>query len=84
MRFKWDILSRFNSGEPSEQVVPSMEDIQNCAKRCLGNSEGTILLKHLIDEFELDAQKGCLSSDEAMYSDGKQDALKYLLALMLD
>jgi hypothetical protein len=61
-----------------------MEEISNCAKRCLENSEGRILLKHLIDEFELDAQKGFLSPEESIYVDGKHDALKYLLALLLD
>ena len=81
---KWDILSRFRKGEPSEVREPTMEEISNCAKRCLGNSEGTILLEHLIEEFEMDSQKGCLSPEESVYVDGKQDALKYLLVLLLD
>ncbi len=80
----WDILARFRKGEPSEVKIITSEDASKCAKRCLGNNEGTILLQHLIDEFELDAQKGCLSPEESVYIDGKQDALKYLLALLLD
>ena len=80
----WDILSRFRKGKPSVEVTPSIEQISGCAKRCLGNNEGDILLNHLIEEFGLDAQKGCLSPEESVYVDGKQDALKYILVLLLD
>lgn len=75
-------LDRVKNGVGSEEEIITIERVSECAKRCLNSSEGQILMQHLIDEFELDSQKGCLSPDESVYVDGKQDALKYILILL--
>ena len=75
-------LDRVKNGVGSEEEVIAIERVCECAKRCLNSSEGQILVQHLVDEFELDSQKGCLPSGESVYVDGKQDALKYILILL--
>ena len=59
-----------------------IEKIRGCAQYCLNTPEGKLLLSHLIEVFELDYQTGFLTGDEAIYTNGKQDGLKYILALL--
>jgi hypothetical protein len=69
-------FSRVNiDDETAKKVVGS-------AKFCFGSAEGEIFLKHLIKEFDLDGQTGCLPRDEANYKSGQQDTVKYILSLI--
>ena len=83
MKYLTSILARFRA--PYSKVSPNNEDllrIQNCARYCFGTPEGEILLKHLINELDLDGQFGCLPHDESVYKYAQQDVIKYLLALI--
>ena len=54
----------------------------SCARYCFDSPEGRYLLSHLIDVCELDHQTGLVSGDESIYINGKQDMMKYILALL--
>ena len=70
---------------PFSSVRVKDEDILKVSgycRRIFSTSEGEIVMKHLINEFELDGQTGCLSQDEANYRAGQQDVIKYILSLI--
>jgi len=58
------------------------DKIRAHARLCLDNPDGEIVLNHLIDVFEVDHQVGLKSGEESVYINGKQDGLKYILALI--
>ena len=78
-----DRLFRFKSKpELVENSVELSERIDGIARSVLCNSSGEVLIKHLIKVSEIDAQVGCRSGDEAIYINGKQDMMKYILNLI--
>ena len=62
----------------------SVEKIIGAAKRCLDTPDGEILMRHLIQFAELDEPKGAMSHDEALYCNGREDTVKYLIGLIND
>ena len=56
------------------------EDIDKHFRQVFTSGSGEIILRHLLEVSELDIQKGCVSEREALYLDGKQDMVKYILS----
>ena len=73
----FDRLKRRKSNQDFEKICA-------CARYCFNSPEGTTLLEHLSDVFGVDEQVGLVSGDEAIYINGKQDALKYIFALLIE
>jgi len=73
------IFDRFKKGRSAKADI---EKVMGCARYCFNSPEGRILIEHLVEVFEVDDQVGYVSGDEAIYINGKQDGLKYILALL--
>lgn len=61
-----------------------MDKVIGAAKRCLNTSEGEILLKHLISEYGLDEQTGCVDEQTLTYETACHDVIKYIISLTND
>lgn len=61
-----------------------IDKVIGAAKRCLNTSEGDILIKHLISEYELDEPTGCLSERDLTYKTACQDVIKHIISLTND
>jgi len=55
-------------------------DIEKHFRQVFTSGSGEIILRHLLEVSEIDIQKGCVSEREAVYLDGKQDMVKYILS----
>jgi hypothetical protein len=82
---KWfqNTLERF--GIPyAKTKSDDMDVVVGAAKRVILSPEGEILMRHLIDKFELDEMTACLPLDESNWKNGSQAVVKYILGLTND
>lgn len=78
-----NIFTRFK--KPLHEFKPDdMQKVIGAAKRCLNTADGDILLKHLINEFKLDAPVGCIDKNDIIYVSATHDVVKYILSLPND
>jgi hypothetical protein len=77
-RFKMPFSSLRNERREDEEYA---KRLVGSAVRVFGSAEGEFLMKHLIEEYGLDAQVGVKSLEEGNYIAGQQDVVRYILSL---